>query len=814
MAKKNKERGSVLNSGTFPNPFATPEEKQLDSYGLMFARGIESQWELTEAQNTFFRNRIAEFEEARDYAYGRQNTQIYKTILSALDNNDNDGSLLSLDWRPVPILPKFRNIVINKVLSRNIRPNLEAVDPVSLTEKDDMKAELRALVRAKEMLVEAEKMGLEVPVDTSTIPETTEETEIYIETSVKTSAEIAAQLAVQLTYEWNDFNETTLRRCVEDLVDCGMCVIKRENDPNYGIIQKYVNPSHFVHAYTEDKNFSDINYAGHVERITVEEANRIAKGHGRELDKEQLLSIGSYYNQRNNNDFRRRIDNDIYDQMSHFVVDIVFFEFITTEKVWFEEKQDKYGNKKVYKKGTTYKQPTNSVFERKPHCMEVEVVYKGAKIVGTDTLLYYEKCSNMPRSLYDIKRTKMSYVPMAVNFREMQPTSLITKVRGFADMLQITHLKMQQAIAKAKADGLSIDIEGLENVDLGTGGSLDPLDLHDIYEKTSVFYYRSKTIDGQRTGNPIMPIPQPIRQIQDLSNAYNFYLNLIRDATGINDVMDGSSPKGEQLVGVREQAMEMGNNAIYDVTHTTHLLFKKVTEDCVKCLQILPSDSVLFKIYENAIGKTNMKVLNSFKKIPMINIGVNVIMDMDDIQKSYLEQNIQVSLAAKELDIEDAIAIRNLEDIDQAEQLLIIRRKKRIKQNQEIAAQNSQMQSQMNVQTAQAKSQGDMQLEQMRSELEMQKEQMKHELLMQQLEFEWQKKLELARIESDGKITQKEYDHINRSELENKREEAKDVRVKKQAALQSKMIEQRKGTGGVIEDDTEQGFELQDLIGQ
>jgi len=795
MAKKQAKSGNkVLNSALFPNPLATPEEKAKDAYGLQYARAIESQWDLTNTTNTFFSNRIRDFEEQRDYSHGRQNTDIYKQVLSALDNNDNDGSLLSLDWRPVPIVPKFRNIVVNKILARNLRPNLEAIDPISLTEKDEIKASMRAMIKNRDLLEQAKAAGIDVPIDPAELPETTEEAEIFVEGNVKTSAEIAAQLSTSLTLQWNAFNETTLRRCAEDLTDLGMAVVKRELDPTYGIVERYVNPSYFIHSYTEDPNFSDLRYAGHIEQLSVDDVKRISE---RELTDEDYRNISSTYSSRYDNELRIKRNNILQNQYDEFTVDVLFFNFKTTECIYFEEKETKYGNKGFYKKGYEYKEQKNSVFERKPYKLETEVTYSGAKVVGTNVVLYYKKDQNQPRNLYDISKTNLSYSAVAVNIRDMTPTSLIGKVRGFADMLQITHLKMQQAIAKAKSDGVAIDIEGLENVDLGTGATLDPIDLHDIYEKTSVFYWRSKTIDGQRTQTPVQPIPNSIRNIQELANVYNLYLNMIRDATGINEAMDGSSPRGEQLVGVRQQAIAAGNNAIYDVENAVKLLYKKVTEDIVKCLQVLPKESVLFKIYEKAIGKYNMQVLNAFAEIPMINIGVTVQMDMDENQLAYLEQNIQVSLAAKEIDIEDAIAIRNMQDIDQAEQLLIVRRKKRMKRMQEIANQNSQMQAQMNVQTAQAKAQGDAELEQIKAQMEMQKAEQKFMFDMQLLDRKYSYEIELRKHDNKAALKQMEFEQ--RSELEEKREQAKDERIDKQAALQSHMIEQRKGTAPVIQ---------------
>jgi len=385
-----------------------------------------------------------------------------------------------------------------------------------------------------------------------------------------------------------------------------------------------------------------------------------------------------------------------------------------------------------------------------------------------------------------------------VNMRRLQPKSMVSSVIGFADQLQITHLKIQQSIAKAKPDGLIIDIEGLENVQLGQGGDLQPLQIQDIYEQTGVFYYRSKNPEGGFQNPPIRSIENQIRNINELVALYNHYLRMIRDATGINEVVDGSTPKGDALVGVRQQAIDASNNATYDITHSSMVLFKKVCEDIIKCLQILPTDSVIYRVYENAIGKANMEVLSSFADLPMYNFGVKVVTEMNDVDKAYLEANIQASLSQKEIDLEDAMAIRKLKDVDQAERLLLVRRKKRIRQNQELAAQNSQMQAQANQQTVMATSQAKIQELQTQAQLEAQKIELETQSKTQLLQTEYMLKMELAKLEAEMRNMVSDNDKMFREQLEDKKEKAKDERVKAQAVEQSKLISQRKGERGEL----------------
>ena len=482
-----------------------------------------------------------------------------------------------------------------------------------------------------------------------------------------------------------------------------------------------------------------------------------------------------------------------------YTVDVLDFEFISVDCIFFEEKENRFGNTNFFMKGFDYEEKQGSVFDRKPHKMEISTVYGGSYIMGGSNIMFnYGMMKNVPKNVHDLSKFRLSYSVVATNLRNMMPKSMVDSCTGFADMLQLTHLKIQQAIAKAKPDGLIIDIEGLENVQLGKGGELQPLDLHDIYEQTGVFYYRSKNPEGGFQNPPVREIGNSIRNINELIGLYNHYLRMIRDTTGINEMMDASTPKGDTLVGVQQQAIAAGNNAIYDITNASMILYKKVCEDIVKCMQILPKDCVLYKHYANAIGKENMGVLSSFSDLPMYNFGVQVIKEMEDQDRVYLEQNIQMSFQQKEIDIEDAIVIRSMKDVNQAERLLVIRRKKRMAKMQEMALQNSQMQAQSAQQAAQAASQAKMQEMQMEAQLEAQQLQLKSQLeaQLEQVKHQFRKEIEL--IKAQATLGFKTDEQEFKEKLEVLKEDRKDDRVKKQSAEQSKLISQRQGSRGEL----------------
>ncbi len=798
--------------GGFPDPLSSQEEKLKKEYGLQYAKAIEGQWGSSNDNSSSFGGRRNVFSRNRDYANGTQDTSIYKQLLNQNNPNGGDGSLMNLDFTAVPILPKFVRIVVNKILSRNLYPNIEAIDPLSSSEKNQKKNFQLNQVRMKEQLMEMQKMMGQpmMGIDANQIPETEEEAEILLETNIKTDAEVAAQIATDLTLSWSNFEDATFRRCVNDLAALGMSVVKRKNDPNYGVDIEYVDPVNFIHSYTEDPGFSDLVYAGHVREVPLHELKRLA---GDELTEEDLKKISKKSRRSTSN----MTPNKPYatggpkkEEYSGYVVEVMDFEFLSVDTMHFEEKENRHGNTNFFYEGFEYKERKGSVYDRTPHALTIECVYEGTYIIGTDHLINYRKQYNTPKNIHDISRARLSYSVVATNMMSNMPKSMVDSCVGFADMLQLTHLKIQQAVAKAKPDGLIIDIEGLENVQLGKSGELQPLDLHDIYEQTGVFYYRSKNPEGGFQNPPVREIGNSIRNINELIGLYNHYLRMIRDTTGINEVVDASTPKGDALVGVQQQAIAASNNATYDVTNAAMILYKRVCEDVVKCVQILPPESVIFQAYENAIGSTNMSVLTSFNDLPMYNFGVKVMKDMEDKDKQFLEQNIQIALGQKELDLEDAMAVRALKDVTQAERLLILRRSKRAEKQQQIALQNSQMQSQQAQQAAQAKAQEKVQEVQLKAEVDAKMIELKtqSELAILQAKHQMEKEIEMIKLQRFNQ--EKEGDFQMRKAIETQKDDRKDNRVKKQAVEQSKLISQRDGKRPELEE--QQGTNILEML--
>jgi hypothetical protein len=360
----------------------------------------------------------------------------------------------------------------------------------------------------------------------------------------------------------------------------------------------------------------------------------------------------------------------------------------------------------------------------------------------------------------------------------------------------MTHLKLQQVKSRIVPDGVFIDADGINEVDLGTGAAYTPEDALRLYFQTGSVIGRSFTQDGD-FNNARVPIQElntsgAYQKMQSLVADYNHNLNMIRDVTGLNEARDGSTPDPDALVGLQKLAALNSNVA------TRHILDASIyiTKTLAECVSLRVADilqySDMAEDFAMKIGKYNMKILEEIKELYLYNFGIFIEMSPDEEQKAMLEQNIQMSLQTGSIELEDAIDIRTIRNVKLANEMLKVKRKKRQKDKQEREDVQMQMQGQLNqqsqamaaeakMQAIQAEAQAKMAVRQTESDLAIKQLQVEAALKSQLMDKEFQINMELRGMEADT-ILQKT----------DKAERAKDERVLKQASAQSKLIDQRK----------------------
>jgi len=772
---------SVVNN-YFPSQVISDLEKMSYEYGLKVAKAIESEWFNVNQNNNKYYNNKNDFKKLRLYARGEQSIQKYKDELSI----NGDLSYLNLDWKPVPIIPKFVDIVVNGIAERMYDIKAVSVDPNGVSKRTKYMESMLRDMRSKEFNDFAQENfnmnTYENPKET--LPDTEEELDLHMQLSYKQAIELAEEQALNTIMKGNRY-ELIKKQFYYDLTILGIGAVKTTFNTSEGVTIKYVDPASLVYSYSDSPYFEDIYYVGEVKTIPINELIKEFP-HLSLVDLEEI-SKNKTHTKHNNNSYSRREDSN--------TIQVLYFNYKTFMNETYKVKQTGTGGDKVILKDDTFNPPVDLENNFGKLQKKIEVLYEGALILGTDKLIKWEMAKNMMRPKSDFTKVKMNYSIVAPRMYEGRIESLVSRITGFADMIQLTHLKLQQVLSRMVPDGVYLDADGLAEIDLGNGTNYSPQEALNMFFQTGSVIGRSFTSDGdQNPGKiPIQEISSGSggQKMQSLIQTYNYYLQMIRDVTGLNEARDVSVPDKNALVGIQKLAAANSNTA------TRHILQSGLylTSEVAECLSLRISDILEYSPTKEAfiqqIGAHNVATLNEIKELHLYDFGIFIELTPDEEEKQMLENNIQMALQQKLIELADAIDLREIKNVKLANQLLKIRRAKKLEKDQEIQQQNIQAQSQANQQASQAKSQADMQANQQKIEGEIQLEQAKAELKAKQLQQEMMLKKELMEQEFNFNMQLRQMDVDATREKETQKEDRKDERTKIQATQQSEMIDQR-----------------------
>ncbi len=774
----------IIKKGIFPSQAVSSAEKASEQYGLQIGNAIEAEWFRKDGSDTrYFANRD-NFHRLRLYARGEQSIDKYKNELSI----NGDLSYLNLDWKPVPIIPKFVDIVVNGIQERTYDLKAYSVDAVASAERTqyvkDYLEDMR-LFSFKEAV--EQDMGLDTfKNDKNNLPESDEELELHMQLTYKQSIEIAQEQALTNVFDLNKY-DLLKKRLDYDTAVLGISCVKNSFNTAEGIKLQYVDPSDLVYSYTESPYFDDLYYVGEVRKLTIADLKKQFP----ELTDDDIKKLEQYGS--GSNMLGRKFSSA--DSIDANYVYVLHFEYKTFENQVYKIKEGGTGYQKALKKDDSFNPPSNDPNFQKVN-RAIEVLYEGTKIVGHEKLLEWKKCVNMTRPKSDITKVQMSYNIVAPRIYKGKPESLVSRMTSFADMIQITHLKLQQVLSRLVPDGVYLDADGLAEVDLGNGTNYNPQEALNMYFQTGSVIGRSMTQDGDMNPGRV-----PIQELQtsggnnkiaSLIQSYNYYLQMMRDVTGLNEARDGSQPDKNALVGLQKLAAANSNTATRHILQAGLYLTLKTAEAVSLRIADVLEYSNTNNQFMQSLGKFNVGNLNEVKELHIHDFGIFLELAPDEEQKQLLENNIQMVIQQQQINLEDAIDVREVRNLKLANQLLKIRRKKKQQLDQQIQQQNIQAQSQANQQSSQAAAAAEIQKQQGVAESKVQIAQAQSQFDIQKLEREAAIKKELMQFEFDLNIKLKEADSNVINDKEKYKEDRKDERTKIQASQQSELIDQRK----------------------
>ena len=770
----------------FPSQTVSDAEKLSYDYGLKVGKAIEQEWFNNDKGSNRYRANHSDFHNLRLYARGEQSIQKYKDELSI----NGDLSYLNLDWKPVPIISKFVDIVVNGIAERTYDIKAFSQSPNGVEKRTEYMQAIQSDMEMREFNQEVEARfnvdTKETNIANEDLPESSEELGIHMQLSYKQAVELAEEQALNVLFEGNKY-ELTKKRFYQDLTVLGIGAVKTNFNTSQGVTIDYVDPANLVYSYTESPYFEDIYYVGEVKTIPV---NELAKEfpYLSESDLEDIMKNKSYnrsnYNSRHN-----------YDKEDNNTIQVLYFNYKTYMNEVYKVKEMATGADKVIPKDDSFNPPEDMQGGYSRMLRSIECLYEGAMILGTDKLLKWEMSKNMMRPKSDFTKVKMNYAIVAPRMYNGKIDSLVRRITGFADMIQLTHLKLQQVLSRMVPDGVYLDADGLAEVDLGNGTNYNPQEALNMFFQTGSVIGRSFTSEGDMNPGkvPIQEITSGSggNKMQALIGNYNYYLQMIRDVTGLNEARDGSTPDKNALVGIQKIAAANSNTA------TRHILQAGLylTAETAECLSLRISDIIEYSptkdAFIQAIGAHNVATLEEMSELHLYDFGIFIELQPDEEEKGRLENNIQMALQQKSIELEDAIDLREIRNIKLANQLLKIRRKKKEQKDRKLQMENIQAQTQSNTKAAQASAQLEVQKEQALAQSKVQFEQMKAQIGAQKMQQEAMLKKELMALEFQYNMQLKGVEVDGMKDREKQKEDRKDERTKIQATQQSEMIEQR-----------------------
>jgi hypothetical protein len=362
-------------------------------------------------------------------------------------------------------------------------------------------------------------------------------------------------------------------------------------------------------------------------------------------------------------------------------------------------------------------------------------------------------------------------------------------------MIQLTHLKLQQVLAKMVPDGVFVDVDGLAEVDLGNGTNYNPAEALNMYFQTGSIVGRSMSQDGGMNPGkvPIQELQTSSgnAKIQSLIATYQYYLQMIRDVTGLNEARDGSVPDRDMLVGLQKMAAASSNTATKHILDSSLFLTLRICENISKIV----ADALRFPLTANSLVQSisiyNVETLKELQNLELHDFGIYLEVEPDDEEKAQLEQNIQVALQTGGIDLEDAIDLREINNLKLANQALKYKRKKKMMQEQANQQANIQAQAQANAQVAESAAMSEVQKQQAISETQIQVERAKNQFAIEKMEQEARLKQQLMQLEFQYNMQLAQIQSQANTEKLNKMEDRKDEREKLRASQQSELINQR-----------------------
>ena len=667
-------------------------------YGRKVAQNI---YATIYGNQTYFWIRNNRFRKNRQIANGKIDMSVF---LDRLEMNGK-ANYVNINWKSIIIGNTIVGRLVSSWMSRNEKISVTAVDSNSAKKKKELADEAEFVFQNKDVLAQLQQeSGIPIVPQDQFVAEDKDDLDLWKSEFNRLPEEILYSLGVNNVFQANGWDDVLKERILHDSAEVGLVCTYTWMDDEGEIHVEWIRPENAIYSYSDFPDFRDTAYRGHVSSMKISEVRaRFGKENGGTLTEEQIFQLAQFAKEYQLTDkIKWMQDWNVaylrpYDEWN---IDLMNFEIRSLDSDVYTITKTKKNGSTIIRKGKAEKLDENQEYveEKKWN------IYKGVYNPVTKTMLEWEIKKNMvrPQDPKEIGNAEFSYSFYMYQNYDQRNVAVPEKIEEPIEQMILSRLKIQQLVAKMVPAGAAIDVDAMQELDLGLGDSVKPLDVQKIWEQTGKLYYRGRDAEGNRIPVPITELANSgfAPQLNALIQLYQFHYQVLTQELGVdpNLMQQASQPR------VAASNVETSRILANDATEYMYDAYMYVMEETAKKVACLLNTSVTHgaKKYRNLLKQDDVKDRNFTTRLKMLPTEIEVS-KLEAMMNQAMASNPQLIMYIDPFKI---IRIAK-ENAELGELYFRQGQKKFIKTEQDKAQQNSQQNAQIQQASLQAKSQGD-----------------------------------------------------------------------------------------------------------
>lgn len=667
-------------------------------YGKNVAQSIYS---TIYGNQTYFWLRNNRFRKNRQIANGKIDMSVF---MDRLEMNSK-ANFVNINWKSIIIGNTIVARLVGSWMSRSEKVTVTATDSASAMLKKNAADEAEFIYQNKEILSQIQQeSGVPIIPQDQFIAEDKDELDRWITEFNHLPEEIQYSIGCNNVLEANGWNDVLKQRLLHDSAEVGLVCTYTWMDEEGEVHVQWIRPENAIYSYSDFPDFRDTTYRGHILSMKISEIRaRYSIAAGGTLTEEDIFMLAQSCKEYQLTDKLKWMQDwnvswlRPYDEWN---IDLMQFEIKTLDSDGYTVTKTKKNGSTIIRKGKPEKLDENQEYleEKKWN------IYEGVYCPVTQKMIKWGIKKNMirPQDPKEIGNAEFSYSFYMYDPYDMRNVAVPEKIEEPIEQMILARLKIQQMVAKMVPAGASIDVDALQELDLGLGDSVKPLDVQKIWEQTGKLYYRGRDAEGNRIPVPITELANTgfAPQLQALIQLYQFHYQVLKDELGEDPNLMNQAAQPRVAASNIEASRVLANNA----TEYMYDAYIYVMEESCKKIACLLNKSVTYgsKKYRGLLKQEDVKDRNFVATVRMMP-QAQEIANLQIMMNQAMASNPELVMY---LDPFKVVRIAK-ENVELGELYFRQAQKRYLKAQQENAQNNSQQNAEAQQQSIQAKMQAD-----------------------------------------------------------------------------------------------------------